>query len=105
MVSRGMILVGVGVVGWDGVDGVVGWAGMAMGMSGEGGGGAPRVGIGVVGVLGGVAVATGNVGGSRGKVAMSSRIDLRAVGVFAGVNRLRNCRLRRERRPYPSTRT
>ena len=105
MVSRGMILVGVGVVGWDGVDGVVGWAGM--GVSGDGGGGGCGVGIGVVGVLvgcGGVAVATGN-GGGQGMVAMSSRLDLRAVGVFAGVKCLRNCRLRRERRPDPSTRT
>ena len=32
MVSRGMILVGVGVVGRDGEDGVVGWAGVAKGV-------------------------------------------------------------------------
>ena len=61
--------------------------------------------VGVIGGGGGVAVATGNVGGGRGMVAMSSRIDLRAVGVFAGVKRLRNCQLQRGRRPDPSTRT
>ena len=32
-----------------------------------------------------MSVATGDVGGGRGMVVMSSRIDLRAVGVFAGV--------------------
>ena len=77
--------------------GVVGWADMATGVSGDGGGGGCRVGIGVVGV------ATGDVGGGRGMVAMSSGIDLRAVGLFAGVKRRRNCRLRRERRPDLST--
>ena len=39
MVSRGMILVGAGVVGRDGVDVVGGWAGVAMGVSSDGGGG------------------------------------------------------------------
>ena len=38
MVSRGMILVEVGVVGRAGVDGVVGWAGVATGVSGDGSG-------------------------------------------------------------------
>ena len=80
-----------------------------MGVSGGGGGG----GVGVVvvgvggglGVGGGVTVTTGDVGGGRGIVAMSSWIDLRAIGVFTGVKRLRNWRLRSERRPDPSTRT
>lgn len=112
VVSLGTILVGVDVVGRAGVDGNVAWAGVVVGLVGDSGvgvwDGVDGAGSGVTGTIiggAGASVVLGSVGSGLGMVAMSSKIDLRAVGVFAGVNLLRNCLFRWVRRPEPSIRT